>query len=702
MKTTKRIRALLLCALFLFSVLALCACGKGENKTPEDNGNAGDNGSNAVYKVTVVDGSGQPYTEKIIVKFMQNGTQVAMVNIDSNGVAQKELPKGEYTLEIATTESGVNFWFDQESAVLTAEKTEIEVTLTYAASGEPTSITATVPGTETSKEYQAYNVGAGSTYVLLTEGDRTYVVFTPTEGGIYEFTVDGDAQLGYYGAPHFVQPGNMAELVDNSFTLSVSNSGISFESATGTTRFVIGLDAAEGVEGVMLNIVRIGDPEWSIEDEPWVPYQNKWEIADYTLPADVTLKGFELTAPTVAYNLVLNETDRCYHLNSADGKLVFVQLEKECYGISLKTMVGEIIYEDGVLMQSGTAPFRYMYNNGKEDFFKEDYTDAMRQFVTKRDAASGVYPLTEDLYYMLQKGIEFMGWCDPASSNYRFADVPGVNNEISWLFLCEYVDGGNVVLPLPEESGLGGIVVNPGNPSNPGTPIDPSNPGSTGNGTVPSNPIHDNKNEPIEVGGTLQFDAQVQPGHLVYYALFRVTDTTLTINNSNAYVIYKGKTYTPVNGVVTVPDLYSANTNVPVKLSIGNMGSSTQNYHVTMSYPQGHQMNPFRLTLGTVSTYSEKDNNQGVCYTYQPTKAGTLTIRLDNVSGGHEGFISITSSKTEGGTRSVNLEENANADGRSVSFQVSAGESVIVMIGVKPTTGYDYPEATITTTVSFA
>lgn len=701
MKTTKRIRALLLCALFLVSVLALCACGKGENKTPEDNGNAGGTGSNAVYKVTVVDGSGQPYTEKIIVKFMQNGTQVAMTNIDANGVAQKELPKGEYTLEIATTESGVNFWFDKESAVLTAEKTEIEVTLTYAASGEPTSITATVPGTETSKEYQAYNVGAGSTYVLLTEGDRTYVVFTPTEGGIYEFTVDGDAQLGYYGAPHFVQPRNMAELVDNSFTLSVSNSGISFESATGTTRFVIGLDAAEGVEGVMLNIVRIGDPEWSIEDEPWVPYQNKWEIADYTLPADVTLKGFELTAPTVAYNLVLNETDRCYHLNSADGKLVFVQLEKECYGISLKTMVGEIIYEDGVLMQSGTAPFRYMYNNGKEDFFKEDYTDAMRQFVTKRDAASGVYPLTEDLYYMLQKGIEFMGWCDPTNSNYRFADVPGVNNEISWLFLCEYVDGGNVVLPLPEESGLGGIVVNPGNPSNPGTPSDPSNPGSTGNGTVPSNPIHDNKNEPIEVGGTLQFDAQVQPGHLVYYSLFRVTDTTLTINNSNAYVIYKGKTYTPVNGVVTVPDLYSANTNVPVKLSIGNMGSSTQNYHVTMSYPQGHQMNPFQLTLGTVSTYSEKDNSQGVCYTYQPTKTGTLTIRLDNVSGGHEGFISITSSKTEGGTRSVNLEENANADGRSVSFQVSAGESVIVMIGVKPTTGYDYPEATITTTVSF-
>ena len=154
--------------------------------------------------------------------------------------------------------------------------------------------------------------------------------------------------------------------------------------------------------------------------------------------------------------------------------------------------------------------------------------------------------------------------------------------------------------------------------------------------------------------------------------------------------------------MVTVPDLYSASTNVPVKLSIGNMGTSSQNYNVTLSYEQGHQMNPIQLNLGTVSTYSEKDNSQGVFYSYQASKAGTLTIRLDNVSGGYEGFISITSEKTEGGTRSVNLTENGNADGRSLSFQVSAGERVIVVIGVMPSSGFDYPEATITTTVSFS
>ena len=87
MKLTKRIRALMLCALFLCSMLALCACGKDTPGNSEDT---------VAYHVTVVDGEGNPYTEKVIVKFMQDGTQVAMANIDSTGTAAKDLPKGVY------------------------------------------------------------------------------------------------------------------------------------------------------------------------------------------------------------------------------------------------------------------------------------------------------------------------------------------------------------------------------------------------------------------------------------------------------------------------------------------------------------------------------------------------------------------------------------------------------------------------------
>ena len=728
MKLTKRICALLLSALMLCSLL--CACGEGD---PQGTGEP--SGDSVSYQVTVVDGLGTPYSEKVIVKFMQNGTQVAMASVDATGTAKKDLPAGDYTVQVDTTVSGAECWFDAEKAVLTADAPQLELTMAYAASGEASSLTATVPGTDVSKEYQAPDVGTGSVYVPLTAGDRSYVIFTPTEGGIYRFTVTGEADVGYYGAPHFVQPHNLGEMEDNSFSVSVADSGIN-EDGSGTTRLVIGLDAREGAEGAILNIQRTGDKEWTIEDEPWINYQPKREITPYTLPEGVTLKNFELTAPTFAYNLVLNETDRCYHLNSADGAPVFVQLDRECYGISMKAMVGEIIYQDGVLMQSGTSSFRYMYCNSPEDFFKEDYTDAMRQYVTNRDPQSGVYPLTEDLYYMMKMGIEFMGWCDPDHSNYRFAEVPGINNEISWLFLCMFVDQGQIVLPLPEEPTVPGTtepdnLVNPGttnpgttnpgttnpgttNPgtTNPGT-TNPgtTNPGTTNPGTtvdpgvsgptVPAEPIHDNKSSPIEKGGTLEFQATVMPGHLVYYALYRVSDTTLTINSNDAYVIYKGKTYAPVNGVVTVPGLYSESTNIPVKLAVGNMGAAQQTFYATMSYPIGHRTNPYQMAPGTVSTWSAEGNSQGVYYTYQAPSAGTLSITLDSVSGGHNADISITSEITEGGTPSVNLSGNGDADGKTVSMELSAGERVIVAISVLPENGFNYPEATVQTTVNF-
>ena len=70
---------------------------------------------------------------------------------------------------------------------------------------------------------------------------------------------------------------------------------------------------------------------------------------------------------------------------------------------------------------------------------------------------------------------------------------------------------------------------------------------------IPSEPVEDNKEEPIEVGGTLSFQAVVDAGHLNHYNLYRVSGTTLTIENPMAYVIYNGETYEAQDGKVTVP-----------------------------------------------------------------------------------------------------------------------------------------------------
>lgn len=213
---------------------------------------------------------------------------------------------------------------------------------------------------------------------------------------------------------------------------------------------------------------------------------------------------------------------------------------------------------------------------------------------------------------------------------------------------------------------------------------------------LPTNPVEDHKDEPIEIGGTLSFDAEVDGGHLSYYNLYRVSDTGLTIENPMAYVIYNGVTYEAEDGKVTVPGLHSDSTNVPVPIAIGNRGEEDLVFTVKLNYPQGHQMNPIPLSNGNWSTFCEEGNAQGVYYKFTATKDGTLTIkRSEDV----DCNITITSDVVEGGTRSDSLSDHEGST--SLSFKMSAGESVLVCIVMNPQNGFNYPEATVKTTVRF-
>lgn len=223
------------------------------------------------------------------------------------------------------------------------------------------------------------------------------------------------------------------------------------------------------------------------------------------------------------------------------------------------------------------------------------------------------------------------------------------------------------------------------------------NPGSTPEiPALPDNPVEDNKDEPVAIGGTLSFDAVVAGGHLNHFNLYRVSGTSLTVEHPMAYVVYNGVTYEAVDGKVTVPELYSDSTNTPVSLAIGNRGPEDLAFPVTLSYPQGHQMNPIALSNGNLSTYCEEGNSQGVYYSFTAEKAGTLTIRLTQTV---DCNITITSNIVEGGTRSVSLSDNPEST--SLSFKMSEGESVSVCIVMNPQNGFNYPEATVNTTVRF-
>lgn len=408
----KKIRILVIAALIASFVLAMGACSE---KTPAE----------MTYKVTVADAMGTPYISGVVVKFLQDGQQKAMQVVGDTGVAEKTLPTGEYTVELTFTGDADAYYYDPTGLTLTPEKTELTVTL---ANKPVESVELYAAG----EENPAYHAGVGSTYAQLAEGKRNYFLFTPTQAGTYKFSVtDETAVIGYYGAPHFVQNESAAEVVDNTFTISV-RAGMIGTNGTGTTVIVVGIDAGEN-DHCLLNIQRIGDPEHTLEDEPWIIYEPTVNLAPYTLPAGVSLGEFDLTAAADTYKLVLNENDGFYHLGSADGALVLVRLgEDSKYLASFKTILDK------------TGVVKYFFDENEEFVKKESYSECLLKYIENMDEDDLVYPLTEDLKYIIQQRGEYAGWFDPDESLYLFKDVngeaiPGINEEISWLFMCCYI-----------------------------------------------------------------------------------------------------------------------------------------------------------------------------------------------------------------------------------------------------------------------
>ena len=420
MMKMKKILALLLAVLMTVAVLAACD-GNG------DAGNNEANGTQADYTVKVVDALGNPYTSGVVVKFMKDGVQAAMQIPDGEGKAVKTLEKGNYTVELQYTDSDKIYVCNTQDMTLSAEKTELQVELSYGM-GEETRLLVV-----DQSQFDAHYVEVGCTNVTLSDSGRTYFMFVPTEAGLYEFSVAGsDAPIGYYGAAHFVQDAPAVEVVDNKFTLSIKEGSIGKDGG-GTLEMVLGLDAAEG--NTVLCIQRLGDPEWTVEDEPWIVYGATVKPEAYTLPAGSTLKDFDITAATDTYNLVLDDKG-FYHLNSADGPLVLMRLGKTEEPLQYLDCFETILEHSGVS--------KYFFDADGNFQKKESYSECLLEYIACVDEESGTYPLTEDLKYILQQRGEYSGWFDPEESLYLFVDgngiaLDGINNEISWLFMCCYI-----------------------------------------------------------------------------------------------------------------------------------------------------------------------------------------------------------------------------------------------------------------------
>lgn len=393
--------------------LTLAACGGDKKGAEKKDG----------YQVSVVDGNGNPVTSGVIVRIMQNGQQVQMQVADEQGVAQLDLDDGDYTVELKFTDSNAAYYYDTENLTLSAAKKQLQIKLYNTATNPQSLFAPGIDGGE-SADTTAYNVGLGTTYLTPVVGQRNYYLFVPTQAGTYTFTVNaGDGALNYYGAPHFVQSTPAVDPVDGVLTLSIAPGTIG---ENGSTAYVLGLDAQ--TETAVLTITRVGDHQWTVEDAPWTEYQTTHTPSKFTFTptAGKTLTYVDIHDGTAADYPVVLGSDGFYHMGDENGPLVYINLGKKAPNASFYL----IIKGDGL---AGGSPIRtYYYDDAGNFEKKEDYTDIVLRYIECMDEETGLYPLTEDLAFIINTR---SGWWTESDPNYIFE---GCNPEIGWLFACCY------------------------------------------------------------------------------------------------------------------------------------------------------------------------------------------------------------------------------------------------------------------------
>lgn len=388
--------------------LTLVACGG------KDDGMAN-------YQVKVLDGEGKALTTGVIVKFLKDGQQVAMQPVNGDGIAAKELAKGNYTVELVFTDSTQGGHYDASAAVLSSDKTFLELSLVKTLGTISYDL---VVGENT---HTAPVIDTGSTYLTVKASVRNYFMFEPTAGGTYKFSVNNnDVKVGYYGSPYYVQSASAVDVIDNAVTLSIS------ESALGGS-YVFGLDGAAADVNLIFSVIRTGDADVTISDKPWTEYKTTHTPTPYTLNlGGKSLKYVDIKGKTEDAKIVYNDVDGYYHFGTADGPIVLMHLGKKAPYVSLQT----VIEGDGL---GGGSPIREYFFDGNgtalENFIKkEDYTDILRKYFENMDANAGVYPLTKDLEYIIKNGCH--GWWEKDDPDYIFTDC---NPEIGWMFALCYV-----------------------------------------------------------------------------------------------------------------------------------------------------------------------------------------------------------------------------------------------------------------------
>lgn len=391
------------------------------------------------YSVTVTNVFGAP-AKQLGVMFLRDGAPVKMATTDENGAVSMETEDpAAISVELVFTD--VQYYYDKAAAVLSPDNRQLTIKLytnldesdfqdIYILNGNP-----------------AYTLYEGGTHVTLGSGrpnfsaeyeNNCFFVFTPETAGTYQITAIPDVELSYWSTPNFINFlfSSHEEGRENALTISIS------EGSVGYTTYVIGVKADTQITETVMTVARIGEPGFSIADQPWTQWETGLTHTDAWMKETGTTKtgngytyNFQVTYLDIAaadgkYSLYYDEADGYYRLYQG-GPVVLVDLAAQDRFISLYERV------NGKDAYGGSAVTRYFFDENGAFLRKEKYTEYLDQCFTEmqmtKDSPVGFYPLTKDLAYVLQNG--FVDWWNPDSPNY-LSSFASANENYAWMFPC--------------------------------------------------------------------------------------------------------------------------------------------------------------------------------------------------------------------------------------------------------------------------
>ena len=370
------------------------------------------------YTVTILDGYGNPVSG-IKVSFMSAGKVVAEDKTDATGKAVVSLAEGDYEA-IPEPTSGS---YSADSVKLTASAPSGKIMVISKASNPIYDYPDDVNG--------VYVVSVGSVIVPVKKDEMRYFFFEPKEGAYYRvYTDSAKVEVGYYGMRMFVSETNSGTMLDNGvMELKVLRTSVGIV-------LVIGLKStSSAVDECTLTIEKYADIDIQIEELDYQQYQLSGTPQKTETPAgNIHSVPIEVILPMggaiAEISVVYNENDGYYHMNSKDGPILYVRINKaSSYQAAFSTII-----------EAGGNIGRYIYDDQGNFIKKEAYNQAFGIYKEVADAQHGVVPLDHDLVYIL-KSLEGCGWYDVDSPNCIFADdgvyVMPYN---AWLFACVYFD----------------------------------------------------------------------------------------------------------------------------------------------------------------------------------------------------------------------------------------------------------------------